>query len=210
MVLYTVNDKSAGCEKVQHKEVQRDEAMLKSTPEVNLTELPDASSPSLRTLFESEESNLLRFAFSLTGRRAVAEEIVQEIFLQLHARWDQVHEPRAWLFRSIRNRAFHYLRKSRRETLGSDDDVAQIANSSDETPDELIARMETVANLRQLVSQLPEKDRRLVQLKYYEGLKYRDISQRTGLTISNVGFRLHQVLKKLAAGLLLRGVEDES
>ena len=184
--------------------------MLKSTPEVNLTESPDEGTPTLRILFDSEESNLLRFAFSLTGRRAVAEEIVQEVFLQLHAKWADVNEPRGWLFRSVRNRAFNYLRKSRRETLGNGDDGGLIADSSDETPDELIVRMETVAELRQLISQLPEKDRRLVQLKYFEGLKYRDISQRTGLTISNVGFRLHQVLKKLAAGLLNSGVEDRS
>ncbi len=182
--------------------------MLKSTPEVKLTEMPDAGSATLRTLFDSEESNLLRFAFSLTGRRAVAEEIVQEVFLQLHAKWSEVNQPRAWLFRSVRNRAFHYLRKSRRETLGSDDEGTPIADSHNETPDELIARMETVAELRQLVSELPEKDRRLVQLKYYEGLKYRDISQRTGLTISNVGFRLHQVLKKLATSLLLGEVRE--
>ena len=200
-----MTDKSAGC-----GEVQREEAMLKSTPEVNLTELPEAGSPTLRTLFESEESNLLRYAYSLAGRRAVAEEIVQEVFLQLHAKWAEVNEPRAWLFGSVRNRAFHYLRKSRRETLGNGDDGGLIADSSLETPADLIARMETVAELRQLVSQLPEKDRRLVQLKYYEGLKYRDISQRTGLTISNVGFRLHQVLKKLAAGLLRSGVEKHS
>lgn len=196
-------------------DAQRDEAMLKTTPEVKLTESPEAGSISLRTLFESEESNLLRFAFSLTGRRAVAEEIVQEIFLQLHAKWSEVQDPRAWLFRSARNQAFHYLRKSRRETLRGDDDAAQPDQAaSHETPDELIAHMETVAQLRQLVGELPEKDRRLVQLKYYEGLKYRDISQRTGLTISNVGFRLHQVLKKLAVGLLPRvvegGVEEES
>lgn len=205
MVLCVGTNKSAGC-----GEVQREEEMLKSTPEVNRTEVPDAGSLTLRTLFDSEESNLIRFAFSLTGRRAVAEEIVQEVFLQLHAKWTEVNEPRGWLFRSVRNRAFHYLRKSRRETLVSDEDTTMIAESSDETPDELIARMETVAQLRQLVSQLPEKDRRLVQLKYYDGLKYRDISQRTGLTISNVGYRLHQVLKRLADGLLLRGVEDES
>lgn len=185
--------------------------MLNSTPEVNLTDLPHAEQLTLRTLFDSEESNLLRFAFSLTGRRAVAEEIVQEVFLQLHAKWSEVKEPRAWVFRCVRNKAFHYLRKSRREVSGSEADEAWLlADCSDETPDELIARMETVAQLRQLVSQLPEKDRRLVQLKYYEDLKYRDISQRTGLTISNVGFRLHQVLKKLAAGLMPRGVEDES
>jgi RNA polymerase sigma-70 factor (ECF subfamily) len=179
--------------------------MLKSTPEVNLTQVPDEGSPTLRSLFDSEESSLLRYAFSLTGRRVVAEEIVQEVFLQLHAKWEEVNEPRAWLFRSVRNRAFNYMRRSRRETLGSGDDGAMLADISDETPDALLARMETVAELRQLVSQLPEKDRRLVQLKYYEGLKYRDISQRTGLTISNVGFRLHQVLKKLANGLMPRG-----
>ncbi len=184
--------------------------MLNSTPEVNRTDQLDTGAPTLRTLFDNEESNLLRFAFSLTGRRAVAEEIVQEVFLQLHTQWDQVNEPRAWLFRSVRNRAFHYLRKSRRETLGADEHTTQIAVSSTETPDELFARMETVAELRQLVGQLPEKDRRLVHLKYFDDLKYRDISQCTGLTISNVGYRLHQVLKKLAAGMLPKGTEDES
>ena len=88
---------------------------------------------------------MLRFAFSLTGRRAVAEELVQEVFLQLHAKWTEVQEPRAWLFRSVRNRAFNYVRKCRRESLGNDEDSALIAESSEETPDELLARMETVA-----------------------------------------------------------------
>jgi RNA polymerase sigma-70 factor (ECF subfamily) len=102
------------------------------------------------------------------------------------------------------------LRKSKRETLGIDNDGSLGAETCEDPADDLVSRMETVAELKQLIHQLPEKDRRLVQLKYYEDLKYRDISQRTGLTISNVGFRLHQVLKKLAAGLLLGGVENES
>ncbi len=135
--------------------------MLKSTSEANPTDLPQADLPTLRTLFESEESNLLRFAFSLTGRRAVAEEIVQEVFLQLHAKWNDVAEPRAWLFRSVRNRAFHYLRKSRRETLSNEDEAKWMVRTMDETPDESMVKMETVAQLRELVGQLPEKDRRL-------------------------------------------------
>ena len=111
---------------------------MKSIEEVNRTDQPEMGEPTVRTLFDSEESNLLRFAFSLTGRRAVAEEIVQEVFLQLHTKWSEVKEPRAWLFRSVRNRAFHYLRKSRRETLETDDDSAKIADSLSETPEELI------------------------------------------------------------------------
>jgi RNA polymerase sigma-70 factor (ECF subfamily) len=182
--------------------------MVKPTLDENVTDVTATGPPTLRSLFESEESNLLRFVYSLTGRRAVAEEIVQEVFLQLHARWNQVHEPRAWLFRSARNQALHYLRKSRREAFGDEGDQAQWASNSS-TPEELMTQAESVAQLRDLINQLPEKDRKLVHLKYYEGLKYRDISQRTGLTISNVGFRLHQVLRKLAAGLLPWEVEDK-
>jgi RNA polymerase sigma-70 factor (ECF subfamily) len=44
-------------------------------------------------------------------------------------------------------------------------------------------------------------DQQLVRLKYFEGLKYREISERTGLTVSNVGFRLHTIMQTLAKGL---------
>ncbi len=186
------------------------------TPDVHQTSVPaEDRELTLRSLFEREESGLLRFAFSLTGRRAVAEEIVQEVFLQLHTHWSQVSQPRAWLVRSVRNRAFDHLRKSRRETLGSVHESLDSMPGDGESPDELMIRFETLSQLRQLVGQLPEKDQRLVRMKYFEGLKYREISQRTGLTVSNVGFRLHQVLKKLANGLippeslLPKGADDE-
>lgn len=194
----------------QHEENQHEEAMLNSTPDVGqMNELTEECQWTLRSLFEHEESNLLRYAFSLTGRRAVAEEIVQEVFLQLHAQWEQVSSPRAWLVRSVRNRAFHYLRKCRRETLGGDQDMLDAVTDDGQPPDELMIQLETVAQLRQLVGNLPDKDQRLVRMKYFEGLKYREISQRTGLTVSNVGFRLHQVLKKLADGLLPKGANNE-
>jgi RNA polymerase sigma-70 factor (ECF subfamily) len=159
----------------------------------------------------------MRFAWSLTGRRAVAEEIVQEVFLQLHARWAEVHDARGWLYRSVRNQAYHHLRKSRRERFGQDAEstyplegiVDRPHENATEAPDEWVARMELMAELRGLIAKLPEKDQRLIQLKYYEDLKYRDISQRTGLTISNVGFRLHQIVKRLAASMLSSGAEEK-
>ena len=63
----------------------------------------------LRSLFESEETPLLRYAFSLVRRRAVAEEIVQDAFLQLHIKWKDVGSPRAWLYRTVRNKVFNYM-----------------------------------------------------------------------------------------------------
>ncbi len=184
--------------------------MLKAIPPSNADAPCDQDRSTLRSLFESEEPKLLRYAFSLTGRKEVAEEIVQEVFLQLHARWGEVNEPLAWLVRSVRNQAFHHLRKSRRETVPGEDALMNVGGVLDDSPDAIVSRMEAVSEIRQLLNQLPEKDRKLIQLKYFDGLKYRDISERTGLTISNVGFRLNQVLKKLAIGLLPKGIEKES
>ena len=183
--------------------------MLKSTPEVNQADSHGVGEVNLRTLFDREEPKLLRYAFSLTGRRAVAEEIVQEVFLQLHAKWGEVESPRAWLFRSIRNRAFHYLRKSKREILQGDGNVEPAAERQEEPPDVAMERMETEAALRSRLEELEEGDRQLVKLKYFEGLKYREISERTGLSVSNVGFRLHRILKQFARALGSLDIDKE-
>ena len=44
-------------------------------------------------------------------------------------------------------------------------------------------------------------------MKYFEGLKYSQISQRTGMSVGNVGYRLHHILKGLADSLRRAGVE---
>ena len=189
---------------------QQIEFMLKATPRVNQSDTQGVSGLTLRTLFDAEETPLLRYAFSLIGRRAVAEEIVQEAFLQLHAHWDNVDSPRAWLYRTVRNRAYNYLRDNRREVLDSDDRKSQSPNAVDDSPEVMILRMEVTGRLRQLVEELNETDRKLVKLKYFENLKYREISAQTGLTISNVGYRLHHILKELAGKLRPLGIDGES
>ena len=166
--------------------------------------------PTLRSLFETEETPLLRYAFSLTGRRAIAEEIVQEVFLQLHTHWDEVKNPRAWLFRSVRNRAYNHHRDHKREILTDDDERAAGASSENETPEDLLQRMEAAGFLRLMIAELEEGDRQLIHLKYFEDLKYRDISDRTGLSVGNVGYRLHHLLKQLAEKLRQLGIDGTS
>ena len=68
--------------------------------------------------------------------------------------------------------------------------------------------MEATGTLRQILQELDETDRKLVTLKYFEGLKYRDISEQTGLSVSNVGYRLHHILKQLAAKLRPLGIDE--
>ena len=190
--------------------------MLKPTPLKSKTDDAAAGSDSrsevtLRSLFEAEESNLLRFAFSLTGRRAVAEEIVQDAFLKLHARWKDVDSPRAWLVQAVRNQAITYLRKIKRESLRDerDGDVLEVIDW-ESIPERWIEQMEMTAALRQIVAELPDQDQELIRLKYFEGRKYREIAELTGLSIGNVGYRLHHLMQRLADDLRPFGIDNPS
>ena len=73
----------------------------------------------------------------LVRRRELAEELVQDAFLRLHRHWDKVEQPRAWVYRAVRNLALNSLRKSQRESVeeGSDERVGE----SKEAPELLAA-----------------------------------------------------------------------
>ena len=184
--------------------------MLKPTPRVNGSGASGVSELTLQSLFDSEETPLLRYAFSFVGRRAVAEEIVQEVFLQLHSHWDDVESPKAWLFRSVRNRAFKHIRDHKREVLGEGDGSSQTSIVEEESPEASLVHMEAIAAVRQIMEELDEPDRQLVKLKYFSDLKYREISSQTGLNIGNVGYRLHHILKELADKLRKLGFDEKS
>ena len=161
--------------------------------------------PTLRQVFDVEESPLLRYAHGLVGQRETAEDLVQDAFLKLHAHWDEVIHPRAWLFRCIRNLAFSHLRDHKREIPIENEPDFQ---SHDPDPSQTLGKVEAIGTLKRLVAALDEDDRTLISLKYHEGLKYDQISQRTGLSVGNVGYKLHHALKKLADSLLRLGVEN--
>src|SRR5689334_2818352 len=56
---------------------------------------------SIEELFVALESALLSYALRLTGERGLAEDIVQEAFMKLHAHFKEVQEPRRWLYRTV-------------------------------------------------------------------------------------------------------------
>ena len=160
--------------------------------------------PSLAALFAAEESGLLRYALGLVRRRMVAEELVQEAFLRLHQTWDEVENPRAWLYRTLRNLALNHLRDHPGEAELHEETAAHEAR----LPLESLGRDEAVGTMRLLLAEMADEDRELIDLKYRDGLKYQEISRRTGLSVGNVGYRLHHALKALADKLRHAGIED--
>ena len=184
-----------------------DPALREDSGAACVISLPMSTRPSsLAQLFETEEGPLLHYALGLVGRRSVAEELVQEAFLRLHPVWGEVENPRAWLYRSLHNLALNHRRDHRREVTPLEN-APEPVHEADLAPAEM-ERREAIGHMRLLLAELPADERDLIRLKYQENLKYQEIGQRTGLNAGHVGYKLHHLLKGLAASLRAAGIES--
>ena len=162
----------------------------------------------LRQVFDAEESPLLRYAQGLTGQRETAEDLVQEAFMRLHSLWQDVESPRPWLFRCVRNLALNHLRNNKHHTsLETQPQTSPEWESKTPGPEDALHKLETIGTLQLLLSELPEPDRTLVSLKYLSGLRYDEIAKQTNLSVANVGYKLHHILKSLASSLRQLGID---
>jgi RNA polymerase sigma-70 factor (ECF subfamily) len=163
---------------------------------------------SIEELFVALESALLSYAFRLLGDRVLAEDMVQEAFVKLHAQFDQVREPKRWLYRTVHNLALNQRRKGDRMVSLEPQGEGPVADPSDPEPlpDEQIIRWEGIGLVRLSVAGLDERSRELIHLKFDENLSYKQISERTGLTAGHVGYLLHHALKAVAAELARAGL----
>lgn len=164
---------------------------------------------SIEELFTALESALLNYALRLTGDRSVAEDIVQDGFMRLHAQFDDVREPRRWLYRTVHNLALNQRRRSSRTVpleQPSPEGNGQEATDPQPLPDEQIARLEGIGLVRLSLNTLDQRSRELVRLKFHENLSYKEIADRTGLTVGHVGYLLHHAIKAIAGDLAKNGV----
>jgi RNA polymerase sigma-70 factor (ECF subfamily) len=170
-----------------------------------------AARETIEELFTALESPLLSYAQRLTGAFAAAEDVVQDAFMKLHAQFDEVREPRRWLYRTVHNLALNQRRRSARIVPmpgASDDPASPGLESADPQPlpDETIARWEGIGLVRLSLETLDERSRELIRLKFNENLSYREIARHTGLTVGHVGYLLHHALKGIAGELARNGV----
>jgi len=165
----------------------------------------------IEELFAALESPLLSYGFRLAGQLSVAEDLVQEAFMRLHAQFEEVREPRRWLYRTVHNLALNQKRDARKIVplqQPAENDANPDTDTADPQPlpDEQIIRLEGIGLVRLSLETLDERSRELIRLKFNEELSYKQIGARTGLKVGNVGYLLHHALKTIADELAKNGI----
>ncbi len=146
-------------------------------------------------------------ALGLVGSEADARDLSQDAFLRAYrarARIDPERPFYAWLYQILRRLCFNHNRdgRTRRERLG--EAAAWLVARSEEAvahadPQRAAEAAEARRRVRAAIETLPEREREVLVLKEFEGLRYREIAELVGIPLGTVMSRLYAARRHLAA-----------
>lgn len=144
------------------------------------------------------KDKLYRFALRITGSGFEAEDVVQEVMIKLwNKRTDlsQYASIEAWSMRMTKNLSIDKLRSKHRRTedLTGTYDLA----GGDVSPHELAEQQDTIYHIRQLMNQLPEKQKMVMQLRDIEDMSYQEIADVMDIPMNQVKVNLFRARKAI-------------
>jgi RNA polymerase sigma-70 factor (ECF subfamily) len=156
-------------------------------------------------LYDQSSSPLYTLCLRVLGDQDEAAELLQEVYTEVWckiARYDpQRGSPIAWLVTLTRSRAIDRLRsrvsKGHGVTDSIDDTQAAELQDRAQTPFEQHADAELRALVSKALSDLPEAQRRALELAYYEGLSHSEIAERLGEPLGTIKTRIKLGMTKL-------------
>ena len=145
-------------------------------------------------LYKRYYQPLCTHAVKFVGSREVAEDLVSEIFFDFYSqnRFSEITTSyRLYLFRTVRNRAYNYLRwdLSRKAELA---EVAQKPILTEQQPDQISQYEELYHDVEEAVNRLPVERRRIYLMRKFDGMKYQEIADELHLSIKTVDVQLNR------------------
>ncbi len=165
----------------------------------------DGDPQAFRTLVERHSPELFQFVYRFTNRKASAEDVVQDTFVQVHLAghsFDMSRRFKPWLFTIAANKARDHLRSRTRKRevpldaqIGGEDDGGQrfldlLADEMD-APTTQLEQAEQSEFVQGIVEDMPPHLAEILILAYFHRFPYRDISDMLDIPLGTVKSRLH-------------------
>lgn len=162
----------------------------------------------LAIFLKSHSGHVYSFALKLTRSRELAEEVVQDVFLNIwlsRSKLDEVHNAEAYLNRITRNVSLNVLRKIARSVI-----IAGVFEDDAEYPDdntrELLDLKDSQWILQQAIDKLPKQQKKVYQLCHEQGLTYDQAAAQLEISCSTVNFHIKEALKNIRKSLKEMGI----
>lgn len=143
----------------------------------------------LESLYLSLSVRLKQFILKRVPDEDTANDILQEVFLKIHAKIDTLKDEtklESWIYQVTRNAISDYYRNKKPV-----EDYSTHSEQSDEPPEES-ANERILPYIKELVESLPKPYREALLLTEYEGMSQRELAQRLGLSFSGAKSRVQR------------------
>jgi RNA polymerase sigma-70 factor, ECF subfamily len=162
------------------------------------------SAEALGRLYDRHAAAAFGLARRIVVQAEAAEEVVQDVFAQIWRDAARYERDRAsvagWIVMVTRTRAIDHLRARRARpdlARGEDDRTLPALPSSGRNPEQVTISTEEAVIVKRALGELPDSQRELLDLAYYEGLTHTEIADRTGIPLGTVKTRLRAAMTTL-------------
>ena len=151
-------------------------------------------------IYKQYWSKLYIYAFNVLKEKEICEDILQEIFIDLWAKRDnvQITDLNSYLYQSVKYQIFNHFRKSKykKQLLMKFNLINKQYNV-----DELYEKKELKAQIKSLISRLPKQRRMIFQMSRYDGFSNKEISENLNISVQTVKNQISESLKFLHKSL---------
>ena len=157
-----------------------------------------------RMLMSRYQTLLYQHIYRIVGNHSDTDDVLQNVFIKVFRsidRFEKRSKLSTWLYRIATNEALTLLRqrKSKKRTIGIEELVYEPKTDTGEE----INYVKVNEMLSAAIATLPEKQKVVFSLRYYEELPYEEISKITGTSIGGLKALFHHAVKKVKNYIVL-------
>ena len=151
-------------------------------------------------IFRQYYTPLNLYAFSITGQKETAEEIIQDVFYILwkdREKMQILQSLRSYLYKSVKNRSLQYIEHLHVREQYRENVLKQTGSMAEPSPDELLEYKELENLLAQTIQKLPERCRQIFHMHRMNGIKNKDIAERLSISVKTVEAEMTKAYRAL-------------
>lgn len=151
------------------------------------------------------KDKLYRFALKILGDPEEARDVVQEVFIKVWNKrdeMDRLENMEAWCMRLTRNLALDKLKSSKRKLTDSLDQNYEVSMGETATPYRSTELNDTMKSIGKYIAALPDKQKHIIQLRDVEGYSYNEICEILEIDMNQVKVNLFRARKSVRENLL--------
>lgn len=177
--------------------------LKKMTDEELVVLYAEGNNAAFDVLLNRHKSNIHSYIYFIVRNRDLAEDIFQETFVKAivtikQGRYTENGKFKAWITRIAHNLIIDNFRQERSENTISNDDVeVDLFNNMklcDGTVEDHLVNYQVLSDVKKLVQHLPDNQREVLEMRYYQDLSFKEIADITGVSINTALGRMRYAI----------------